>query len=181
MTVLHRMAELDHVVRKSYAAFDFQNVYTSVFTFCTVDLSAFYFDIRKDTLYCNAAGSVERRAARTVLDTLFDCLTAWLAPFHPAEGDVRLAYDLLLLSDSDTSTDADLGASKSLNARNHVGVEYDYQGLAALRAGYKAGYDSQGLGVGAGLRWHQVMFDYAFLAVSNDLGSVHRLGLTLDI
>ncbi|MCB1161089.1 MAG: PorV/PorQ family protein [Candidatus Krumholzibacteriia bacterium] len=106
---------------------------------------------------------------------------AWLAPFHPAEGDVRLAYDLLLLSDSDTSTDADLGASKSLNARNHVGVEYDYQGLAALRAGYKAGYDSQGLSVGAGLRWHQVMFDYAFLAVSNDLGSVHRLGLTLDI
>ncbi|MCY4407860.1 MAG: class I tRNA ligase family protein, partial [Rhodospirillaceae bacterium] len=49
--------------------------------FCAVDLSAFYFDIRKDALYCESAGSVRRRAVRTVLDTLFDCLTAWLAPF----------------------------------------------------------------------------------------------------
>ncbi|MCB1335107.1 MAG: class I tRNA ligase family protein, partial [Roseivivax sp.] len=77
--VLHRMAELDHVVRKSYAAFDFQNVYTSVFTFCTVDLSAFYFDIRKDVLYCDG-DTPRRRAARTVMDLLFHRLTTWLAP-----------------------------------------------------------------------------------------------------
>ncbi|TNE90867.1 MAG: isoleucine--tRNA ligase, partial [Rhodobacteraceae bacterium] len=48
--------------------------------FCTVDLSAFYFDIRKDALYCDAEDSDRRRAARTVLDLLFHRLTTWLAP-----------------------------------------------------------------------------------------------------
>jgi len=78
--VLHRLAELDHVVRKGYAAYDFQGVFQTLFTFCTVDLSAIYFDIRKDSLYCDAAGSLRRRAARTVLDILFHRLTTWLAP-----------------------------------------------------------------------------------------------------
>jgi len=77
--VLHRLAELDQVVREGYAAFDFQRVFSAVFTFATVDLSAFYFDIRKDALYCD--GDTERRrAARTVLDLLFHRLTTWLAP-----------------------------------------------------------------------------------------------------
>ncbi len=77
--VLHRLAELDHRVRSGYAAFDFQGVFSAVFNFATVDLSAFYFDIRKDALYCD--GDTERaRAARTVLDILFHRLTTWLAP-----------------------------------------------------------------------------------------------------
>ena len=77
--VLHRVAELDKVVRDGYAKFDFQGVFQAVFTFATVDLSAFYFDIRKDALYCD--GDTERRrAARTVLDILFHRLTTWLAP-----------------------------------------------------------------------------------------------------
>ncbi|MXU64270.1 isoleucine--tRNA ligase [Oceanomicrobium pacificus] len=78
--VLHRLAELDETVRKGYAAYDFQGVFQSLFQFCTVDLSAFYFDIRKDALYCDADGSLRRRAARTVLDILFHRLTTWLAP-----------------------------------------------------------------------------------------------------
>ncbi|MGB5871791.1 MAG: class I tRNA ligase family protein, partial [Albidovulum sp.] len=73
--VLHRLAELDHVVRKGYAKYDFQGVFQTLFTFCTVDLSAIYFDIRKDTLYCDGANSQSRRAARTVLDILFHRLT----------------------------------------------------------------------------------------------------------
>jgi len=77
--VLHRLAELDEVVRDGYAAFDFQGVFQSVFTFATVDLSAFYFDIRKDALYCDG-DTAQRRAARTVLDILFHRLTTWLAP-----------------------------------------------------------------------------------------------------
>ncbi|MCC5975467.1 MAG: class I tRNA ligase family protein, partial [Rubellimicrobium sp.] len=77
--VLHRLAELDEVVRKGYAAYDFQGVFQAVFTFATVDLSAFYFDIRKDTLYCDG-DTLRRRAARTVLDLLFHRLTTWLAP-----------------------------------------------------------------------------------------------------
>jgi isoleucyl-tRNA synthetase len=55
-------------------------VFQQLFQFCTVDLSAVYFDIRKDALYCDAAGSPRRRAARTVLDLLFHRLTTWLAP-----------------------------------------------------------------------------------------------------
>ncbi|MCB2134657.1 MAG: class I tRNA ligase family protein, partial [Rhodobacteraceae bacterium] len=78
--VLHRLAELDHAVRKGYARYDFQGVFQTLFTFCTVDLSAIYFDIRKDALYCDAPGSLTRRSARTVLDLLFHRLATWLAP-----------------------------------------------------------------------------------------------------
>jgi isoleucyl-tRNA synthetase len=77
--VLHRVAELDKVVRDGYAKFDFQGVFQAVFTFATVDLSAFYFDIRKDVLYCDG-DTARRRAARSVMDILFHRLTTWLAP-----------------------------------------------------------------------------------------------------
>jgi isoleucyl-tRNA synthetase len=77
--VLHRLAELDHVVRDGYAKFDFQGLFQAVFTFATGDLSAFYFDIRKDALYCDG-DTANRRAARTVLDLVFHRLTTWLAP-----------------------------------------------------------------------------------------------------
>jgi len=77
--VLHRLAELDHKVRTGYAAFDFQGVFQQVFNFCTLDLSAFYFDVRKDALYCDG-DTARRRAARTVMDILFHRLTTWLAP-----------------------------------------------------------------------------------------------------
>ncbi|MEQ3708238.1 MAG: isoleucine--tRNA ligase [Tateyamaria sp.] len=77
--VLHRLAELDVTVREGYAAFDFQKVLSAVFNFATVDLSAFYFDVRKDALYCDG-DTARRRAARTVLDILFHRLTTWLAP-----------------------------------------------------------------------------------------------------
>ncbi|KIC36701.1 isoleucine--tRNA ligase [Leisingera sp. ANG-M7] len=77
--VLHRLAELDHKVRTGYQTFDFQGVFSAVFNFATVDLSAFYFDIRKDALYCDG-DTLNARAARTVLDILFHRLTTWLAP-----------------------------------------------------------------------------------------------------
>ena len=77
--VLHRLAELDATVRKGYAAYDFQGVFRAVFDFATLDLSAFYFDIRKDALYCDG-DTARRRAARTVLELLFERLTRWLAP-----------------------------------------------------------------------------------------------------
>ncbi len=77
--VLHRLAELDKRVREGYAAYDFQGVMQVLFNFATVELSAFYFDIRKDALYCDG-DTPRRRAARTVLDILFHRLTTWLAP-----------------------------------------------------------------------------------------------------
>ncbi|MDX1484652.1 MAG: isoleucine--tRNA ligase [Alphaproteobacteria bacterium] len=78
--VLHRLFELDRSLRAASADYDFHRFYTELHNFCAVDLSAFYFDIRKDSLYCDPPQAPKRRAARTVLDHLFHCLTAWLAP-----------------------------------------------------------------------------------------------------
>ncbi|WP_455372599.1 isoleucine--tRNA ligase [Limibacillus halophilus] len=78
--VLHRVTEMDRKVREVADSFEFHSLYRALHDFCAVDLSAFYFDIRKDALYCDGAESPTRQACLTVLDTLFDCLTAWLAP-----------------------------------------------------------------------------------------------------
>ncbi|CAK0743410.1 Isoleucine--tRNA ligase [uncultured Gammaproteobacteria bacterium] len=78
--VLHRLAELDTLVRDRIDAYDFHGLFTALHTFCAVDLSAFYFDVRKDSLYCDRPDSAQRRAVRTVFARVFDCLTAWLAP-----------------------------------------------------------------------------------------------------
>ena len=96
--ILHRVAQLDVIVNDAYNAYDFKKVFSSLFNFMIVDLSAFYFDIRKDALYCDPKSSVKRKAALTVLDVLYNSLTAWLAPIltftmeevwlerHPEEG-----------------------------------------------------------------------------------------------
>ena len=78
--VLHRLHELDGLVRAAYRDFDFKRVFHTLSNFIATDLSALYFDIRKDTLYCEPHDSTARRACLSVLDELFSCLTAWLAP-----------------------------------------------------------------------------------------------------
>lgn len=78
--ILHQLFELDTQVRQAYESYDFKKAFHAIFQFCTVELSSFYFDIRKDALYCEAYSSVHRRSCLTVLDELFNCLTAWLAP-----------------------------------------------------------------------------------------------------
>ncbi len=78
--VLHRLAMLDGEVRAGYEKFDFKGVWRKCFDFASLDLSAFYLDIRKDSLYCDRPGDKRRRAARTVMDLVFDRLVAWLAP-----------------------------------------------------------------------------------------------------
>ena len=78
--MLARLAELDVTVRKAYEAFDFGLVNSTLFNFCTNDLSAFYFDIRKDALYCDAKDSVRRRSTRTVTDEIFRRIVTWFAP-----------------------------------------------------------------------------------------------------
>ncbi|GGL83239.1 isoleucine--tRNA ligase [Pseudooceanicola nanhaiensis] len=77
--VLHRLAELDERVRTGYESYDFQGAFQAVFNFATIELSAFYFDIRKDALYCDGE-TLRAKSARTVLDLLFHRLTTWLAP-----------------------------------------------------------------------------------------------------
>ncbi|MEM6381222.1 MAG: isoleucine--tRNA ligase [Pseudomonadota bacterium] len=81
--MLHRLTTLDATVREAYNTFDFQKVFQTLFAFATIDLSAFYFDIRKDALYCDAPSSHRRRACLTVLDTTLDALTKSLAPLLP--------------------------------------------------------------------------------------------------
>jgi isoleucyl-tRNA synthetase len=78
---LHRLHEMDASIRQSIADFDFNAIMTALHHFCASDLSAFYFDIRKDSLYCDRTDSIKRRAVRTVMFHLYRCLTAWLAPF----------------------------------------------------------------------------------------------------
>ena len=78
--MLAKLAELDVQVRESYAGFDFNRVTATLFNFCTNEVSAFYFDIRKDVLYCDAASAVRRRAARTVMDEIFRRIVTWFAP-----------------------------------------------------------------------------------------------------
>ena len=78
--MLHRLAELDPLVRQAYADFDYKRIFAALNAFMTVDLSAFYFDIRKDALYCDPYSSVTRKACLTVLDHLFRATVIWLAP-----------------------------------------------------------------------------------------------------
>ncbi len=78
--MLHRLAELDPLVRQAYADFDYKRIFAALSAFMTVDLSAFYFDIRKDALYCDPYSSTTRKACLTVLDQLFRATVCWLAP-----------------------------------------------------------------------------------------------------
>ena len=78
--VLHRLSELTDMHGKAVLDHDHKGIFSALFNFCTVDLSAFYFDIRKDALYCDPVDSQRRRACRTVMDEIFIRLTTWLAP-----------------------------------------------------------------------------------------------------
>lgn len=78
--MLHRLYELDAKVKKHTSEFDLTPLFQELYHFCLQDMSAFYFDIRKDSLYCDAKTDTRRRAARTVLDELFKCMTTWFAP-----------------------------------------------------------------------------------------------------
>ncbi|WP_421760771.1 isoleucine--tRNA ligase [Devosia sp.] len=78
--VLHRLKELDGVVREAYEQYDYKRIVAALANFMNIELSAFYFDIRKDALYCDPISATRRKASLTVLDHVFDALTAWLAP-----------------------------------------------------------------------------------------------------
>jgi len=81
--MLHRLWELNAKIQGAVQNHDWTGVYPALHNFCATDLSAFYFDIRKDTLYCDAPTSEKRRACRSFLDILHRCLTTWLAPALP--------------------------------------------------------------------------------------------------
>ena len=78
--MLHRVAELNHEITDAYRTYDYRKIVGLLSQFMNTELSAFYFDIRKDTLYCEAPSSEKRKAALTVVDHLCDALIKWLAP-----------------------------------------------------------------------------------------------------
>jgi len=100
--VLSELDYLDRKLRKAVEEFDFNTYVRALTDFCNEDLSAFYFDIRKDCLYCDDPQSHERRSCRSVLDILFNALVRWTAPVlvftaeevwktrHPEAGSVHL-------------------------------------------------------------------------------------------
>jgi isoleucyl-tRNA synthetase len=81
--MLHRLSELDELVRRGYDEFEFRKVTKALMDFMVVELSAFYFDIRKDSLYCDAPSSAKRKASIEVVRHLFNCLIKWTAPLLP--------------------------------------------------------------------------------------------------
>jgi isoleucyl-tRNA synthetase len=78
--MLHQLAEHAAIVRTAYAEFDYKTVVASLAAFMNTELSAFYFDIRKDTLYCDPPSSTARKAALTTINILCDAILKWLAP-----------------------------------------------------------------------------------------------------
>jgi isoleucyl-tRNA synthetase len=102
--VLHRLFEIDATVRQCIHDFDFLKLSTVVHNFCARELSAFYFDVCKDTLYCEALDSQKRRAVLTVLDHVFNHLVHWLSPIlvYTTE-EAWLSYKGLTLDDKSES------------------------------------------------------------------------------
>ena len=78
--ILHRLWEVDQIIKECVQNFNFHLMFTTLLNFCSNDLSAFYFDIRKDTIYCDSINSKNRRSARTLLNYIFEYLVRWLAP-----------------------------------------------------------------------------------------------------
>jgi isoleucyl-tRNA synthetase len=78
--MLHTLAEQAKIVRQAYVEFDYKTVVATLSAFMNSELSAFYFDIRKDTLYCDPPSSVARKAALTAIDIICDAVLKWLAP-----------------------------------------------------------------------------------------------------
>ncbi len=81
--ILHRLWQLDGEVRAAYESYRFSEVVRPLLEFCQGDLSTFFFDIRKDALYCDRPDSIRRRACRTVMEAVFERLTIWLSPLIP--------------------------------------------------------------------------------------------------
>ncbi len=78
--MLHKLYILDSNFKKYFNSYDFHNLYKELLNFCTVDLSAFYFDIRKDTLYCDRVNSNKRQSTLLLLNIILNSLLKWFAP-----------------------------------------------------------------------------------------------------
>ena len=78
--MLHKIFSLNSEFNKYFKNYDFHNLYKELLNFCTTDLSAFYFDIRKDSLYCDSKESKKRKSTLILLNVILNSLLKWFAP-----------------------------------------------------------------------------------------------------
>lgn len=134
--MLHLTHALDAQLRRAVEAYDFNGYVRLLSDFANEDLSAFFFDIRKDSLYCDAAGDVTRRAYRTMLDVLFHAMVRWAAPvlvftaeevwqarFADADGSVHLLDWPELPAETGEDVAARWAAVRELRARVTEAIE----------------------------------------------------------
>jgi isoleucyl-tRNA synthetase len=132
--ILHRLSVMDETVRGAMKVFDFQKLIAEINNFCVRDLSAFYFDICKDTLYCEAHNSDKRRAVVTVLDEVFKCLAHWLAPILPYTcEEAWLSYKGLTLEDMTESIHLSTLPAVPANWRNDA-LASEWEQVMAARS-----------------------------------------------
>ena len=78
--MLHKLYNLNESFMKHFNSYNIHLIYKELLNFCTVDLSSFYFDIRKDTLYCDEKNSKKRKDCQLLLNIILDSLLKWFAP-----------------------------------------------------------------------------------------------------
>ena len=78
--MLHKIYSLNTKFENYFKNYDFHNLYKDLLNFCTVDLSSFYFDIRKDCLYCDPIDSKKRESTKILLNVILNSLLKWFAP-----------------------------------------------------------------------------------------------------
>jgi isoleucyl-tRNA synthetase len=78
--ILGKLVDLDNSIKENLKNYNFHKLYKELLNFCTLDLSSFYFDIRKDLLYCDDLNSKKRKDCIVVLNIILDCLLKWFAP-----------------------------------------------------------------------------------------------------
>ncbi len=146
--ILHKLAALDAELRSAAEAFEFNRYARALTDFANEDLSAFFFDIRKDCLYCDAPGDPKRRAYRTVLDLLFHALVRYAAPIlaftaeevwqarFPDEDDSVHLLEWPALPEG-ASSSADWSAIRALRERVTEAIE-PYRREKAIRSSLEA-------------------------------------------
>ena len=120
--VLHQLYETDQKVKQYIKEFEFLKLAKLLHDFCNENLSAFYFDIRKDRLYCDDPASFERRACRSVMAEIFSCLSAWLAPILSFTAEEAWSHRPLKDQDGCVFEDA-----QSVHLREFPGVPASWQ------------------------------------------------------
>ncbi|UCH82779.1 MAG: PorV/PorQ family protein [Candidatus Latescibacterota bacterium] len=123
--------------------------------------------IRLAAVLANVGAPMKFETEEYALPRVFKLGASYERKISAIKGDIVVNLDVLFPNDG--------------NAKQHIGAEYGYSQTLYLRAGYKAGYDSQGAAFGIGVQYRKFMLDYGVLFGSNDLGDNHKISLSLRV